>query len=71
MSQNQKATRTQINDLPEMDVELSEDEMRIVSGGYAAPTNKITGSSLACFAGGDWDPDYSVYSFQSGSLMLM
>jgi lactobin A/cerein 7B family class IIb bacteriocin len=35
ISGNQKDTRTQITDLPEVSVELSEREMRIVSGGLA------------------------------------
>jgi hypothetical protein len=35
ISGNQKDTRTQITDLPEVSLELSEREMRIVSGGLA------------------------------------
>ncbi len=68
MSENQKDTRTQITDLPEIDAELSEDDMRIVAGGLYERTNKITGSALACVEGGDWDTDYSNFSFQSGGL---
>lgn len=33
--EEQKGTRTQITDLPETNVELSERELRIVSGGQA------------------------------------
>jgi hypothetical protein len=56
-----KTTRTEINDIPETSVELSELEMRVVSGGLssqlacysarglAAPTNVLTGQ--------DWDSD--------------
>jgi hypothetical protein len=57
-----KASRTQIYDLPEHAVELSDVDMRIVSGGltslqacYSANattrTNKATGQ--------DWDTDYT------------
>ena len=38
---NQKVTRTEITDLPELAVELSERELRIVSGG-------LTASMIAC-----------------------
>jgi hypothetical protein len=38
---NQKVTRTQITDLAEIAVELSERELRIVSGG-------LTASAMAC-----------------------
>lgn len=38
---NQKVTRTQITDLPEIAAELSERELRIVSGG-------LTASVMAC-----------------------
>jgi hypothetical protein len=38
---NQKVTRTQITDLPEIAAELSERELRIVSGG-------LTASAMAC-----------------------
>jgi len=53
-----KINRTQINDLPESSVELSEPDLRIVSGGLnstvgcyslAGITNKHTGN--------DWDTD--------------
>jgi hypothetical protein len=64
----QKAMRTQITDLPEIAVELSEREMRIVSGG-------LTSTARACSAfitqiggnmrprtqyntSGDWDTDW-------------
>jgi hypothetical protein len=58
-----KTTRTEINDIPEKVSELSELEMRVVSGGrasivacysvrgLAAPTNVATGQ--------DWDSDYT------------
>jgi hypothetical protein len=55
-----KTNRTHINDLPEQAVELSDVDMRIVSGGmlslqacYSAQvkTNKTTG--------GDWDTDWT------------
>jgi hypothetical protein len=36
MSKNSKITRTQIADLPEINVELSDNELRIVSGGLKA-----------------------------------
>ena len=67
ISGKQKDTRTQIADLPETAVELSEREMRIVSGGLAS-------KSLACYTAsakvggladktqyntnGDWDTDW-------------
>jgi hypothetical protein len=38
---NQKVTRTQITDLPEIAAELSERELRIVSGG-------LTTGAMAC-----------------------
>jgi len=39
---NQKSTRTQITNLPEIAVELTEREMRIVSGGF---TSNVRGCS--------------------------
>lgn len=41
--EKQKATRTQITDLPEIAIELSEREMRVISGGLT--------NTLACFQG--------------------
>jgi hypothetical protein len=43
---NQKSTRTQITNLPEIAVELSEREMRIVSGGL---TSNVRGCSPIAF----------------------
>ena len=63
----QKAMRTQITDLPEIALELSEREMRIVSGGLTAnglacsPFIVPTGGSLHQrtnrITNGDWDSD--------------
>src|SRR5436190_21505825 len=71
MTQKSKATRTEIRDLPEIAVELAEEEMRITAGGaLASGTSSYTTwfSSLgktqyitysrACVAGGDWDTDW-------------
>ena len=71
MSENQNGTRTQITDLPEGAAdELSDEELRIVSGGaMMSGTNKITGAALMCVRGGDWDTDYSDTFHLSGSLM--
>ena len=69
MLPNQDGTRTQITDLPEKADELSDEDLRIVSGGLMARgTNKITGSALMCVRGGDWDTDYSD-TFLSASLI--
>jgi hypothetical protein len=58
MTTKSKATRTQITDLPENAVELSELEMRIVAGG-ARSTKKQTNVTTACSPQGglDWDTD--------------
>jgi hypothetical protein len=65
MTQKQKGARTQITDLPEITVELSENELRIVSGGlrpihscYAnnASASMISGESNVA-TGQDWDSD--------------
>jgi len=70
MTQKSKATRTEIRDLPEIAVELTEEEMRITAGGALASGTSSTTSfrslgktqyitySLACVAGGDWDTDW-------------
>ena len=42
MTRKQQGTRTQITNLPEITVELSESELRIVSGGVR--------TALACYA---------------------
>jgi hypothetical protein len=59
MTTKSKATRTQITDLPEIAVELTEQEMRIVSGG-ARSTQQKTNKTTACSPTGglDWDTDY-------------
>lgn len=70
MRQKQKGTRTQIVDLAEIAVELSESEMRIVSGGISVNMASCTvvknspnsaGFKLAgrtqYITGGDWDTD--------------
>ena len=68
MSPNQKGTRTQITDLPEMNVELSDKEMRVVSGGLksrfscysrvAVTTAMVAGLERTNVAtGNDWDYD--------------
>jgi hypothetical protein len=44
---NRKDTRTQIADLPETSVELTEREMRIVSGGLAA---RVSGCGVAALS---------------------
>ena len=66
---NQKSTRTQITDLPEIAVELSEREMRVVSGGLAS----TAGCNSVASAGGslmdttqkltnsDWDTDHTTF----------
>ena len=65
MSQKNKETRTQIADLPEIAVELSQKELRIVSGGLrpifacnsrlAAPGNVTMATDWN--TNGDHDPD--------------
>lgn len=68
MIQKQKGTRTQIEDLAEIAVELSEREMRIVSGGVsvnmrACAVNSPSSSAMlfgGCTnvaTGNDWDCD--------------
>jgi hypothetical protein len=56
-----KTTRTEINDIPETSVELSELEMRIVSGGLASQLACYSASGLAAatnvHTGQDWDSD--------------
>jgi hypothetical protein len=66
--EKQTATRTQISDLPEIAVELSEREMRVISGGLtnmlacfqATPSNLTRGlqatSSITAPADHDTDP---------------
>jgi hypothetical protein len=65
MSQKGRGPRTQISDLPEVAVELSEKELRIVSGGlrsvvacYAnlkSPSSILGETNVA--TGNDWDSD--------------
>ena len=73
MSQKSKATRTQIADLPEIAVELSEQELRIVSGSLRAAfscysrvsptlalsskTSSLSGTPTQFNTNGDWDSD--------------
>jgi hypothetical protein len=68
MLQKQKCTRTQITDLAEIAVELSDREMRIVSGGISVNMRScavnISSSGGTLFAGctnvatgQDWDCD--------------
>jgi hypothetical protein len=58
-----KNTRTEINDIPETSVELSELEMRVVSGGLASLLACYSASGLASptnvRTGQDWDTDYT------------
>jgi hypothetical protein len=57
----QKCTRTQITDLPEVAVEMSERELRIVSGGLAvsamacSPMAMTVGGKIFVGTGGDGD----------------
>lgn len=44
MSQNSKATRTQIADLPETSVEMSEQELQLVSGGLLSNALRLSSS---------------------------
>jgi len=62
-----KDTRTQIIDLPEIAVELSERDLRIVTGGLtarlacnAASSANVSGlmGKTNYVTGGDWDTDY-------------
>ena len=48
-------TRTEIKDLPEIVIELTEEELRIVSGGLAASTLACSSMSVAKGTGGDGD----------------
>jgi hypothetical protein len=65
MIQKQQGTRTQITDLPEIAIELSENELRIVSGGvreaFACYGNVAPPSDLRVptnvGTGNDWDSD--------------
>jgi|HubBroStandDraft_1064217.scaffolds.fasta_scaffold08325_5 hypothetical protein len=56
-----KTMRTEINDIPETSVELSELEMRVVSGGLASLLACYSASALAgstnVHTGQDWDSD--------------
>ena len=68
MTRTQKETRTEISDLPQIAVELSEREMRIVTGGLVArlacnAALSATASGLmdktnVVTGQGDWDTDY-------------
>lgn len=69
MVQKQKGTRTQIKDLAKIAVELSEREMRIVSGGISvnmiacavnSPSSAMLfgrGNRTNIVTGNDWDSD--------------
>ena len=72
MTRTQKETRTEISDLPQIAVELSEREMRIVTGGLvarlacnAAAPAKASGlmdKTNVVTGQGDWDTDYEKLS---------
>ena len=47
--------RTEIKDLPEIAIELAEEELRIVSGGLTASTLACSSMSVAKGTGGDGD----------------
>jgi hypothetical protein len=66
MTQQQQGTRTQLTDLPEIMVELSESELRIVSGGartaFACYAQNVASTSAFTnrtdyITGGDHDSD--------------
>jgi hypothetical protein len=68
MFQKSKITRTQIADLPEINVELSDRELRIVSGGLRPVMNCVSrvpvkkssfssGTATDYNTSGDHDPD--------------
>ena len=69
---NKKDTRTQIADLPETSVELSEREMRIVTGGLvarlacnavvSAKASGLMDKTNVVTGQGDWDTDYEKLS---------
>ena len=48
-------TRTEIKDLPEIAIELTEEELRIVSGGLAASTLACSSMNAVSRTGGDGD----------------
>jgi hypothetical protein len=69
MSQKSKINRTQIADLPETSVELTESDMRIVSGGLRSGiygcSVRVASVSVSGFSdktqyntNGDWDTDW-------------
>jgi len=47
--------RTEIKDLPEIAIELTEEELRIVSGGLAASTLACSSMNAVSRTGGDGD----------------
>jgi hypothetical protein len=64
MSSNQKSTRTQITDLPEIAVQMQEEELRIVSGGLISrnfscysPIKSTLAGVTNVATGQDWDTD--------------
>ena len=66
MFQKSKITRTQIADLPEINVELTESDMRIVSGGLKSgvygcgvrvASVSLRGDRTQYNTNGDWDSD--------------
>ena len=71
MTRTQKETRTEISDLPQIAVELSEREMRIVTGGLAArlacnaASSAVAGGLMGktnIATGQDWDTDYEKFA---------
>jgi hypothetical protein len=64
-----KTTRTEINDIPETSVELSELEMRVVSGGLASLmacySARGLGGTTNVATGQDWDTDYNAPVFSA------
>jgi hypothetical protein len=67
----EKATRTRMTDLPQIAVELSDREMRIVSGGlkagamacfqFVAPPSGSLRGTTQYNTGGDWDTDHDPF----------
>lgn len=64
MSLKSKTTRSQIADLPEVEVELTDDELRIVSGALKASgftcytqfkVSRLNATNI--ITNGDWDTD--------------
>ena len=52
--------RTEIQDLPEIAIELGEEELRIVSGGMKATTLACSSMAVSKGTGGDGDhPDFA------------